>query len=190
MAEDEPEDDVLFERLQDAASGDNAARQLRRRYDLLRGEYEQLLDRLGQLEARLGGAAEPEAPSAEVREEAFNATLTEGLLQPLVRLRDEYVTALAGMQGLVRGLESLAAGAFKGQRGATAAAVAPPPVPVREEVPRHPRTVQVDVKGRGVGWLLAFQERLAGLAGVARVSIHAIDAERASLVVELDDGER
>jgi len=34
--------------------------------------------------------------------------------------------------------------------------------------------------------MLAFQERLAVMPGVRRASISAIDAERATLVVELD----
>ena len=50
-------EDFLLERLNEAASGDAAVRQLRRRYDLLRHDYEQLLDRLGELEDRLNEAA-------------------------------------------------------------------------------------------------------------------------------------
>jgi hypothetical protein len=46
--------------------------------------------------------------------------------------------------------------------------------------------MQVDVKGSGFGALLDFQERLSSLSGVSRVSISAIDNERATLVVELE----
>ncbi|MEP6871150.1 MAG: hypothetical protein ABI939_04790, partial [Anaerolineaceae bacterium] len=48
--------------------------------------------------------------------------------------------------------------------------------------------VHVDVRGQGFGELLDFQERLSSLDGVARVSINAIDTERATLVVELERG--
>jgi uncharacterized protein involved in exopolysaccharide biosynthesis len=52
-------DDLILERLRESASGDAAVRQLRRRYDSLRSDYEQLLDRLGELEERIaiGGEA-------------------------------------------------------------------------------------------------------------------------------------
>jgi hypothetical protein len=45
--------------------------------------------------------------------------------------------------------------------------------------------VQVDVKGEGFGNLLDFQEKLSNVPGVQRVSINAIDNDRATLVVEL-----
>ncbi len=46
--------------------------------------------------------------------------------------------------------------------------------------------MQVDVNGSGFGELLDFQERLSEMNGVSRVSISAIDSDRATLVVELD----
>ena len=79
------------------------------------------------------------------------------------------------------------AGAFKGQH-----AVAPEtePAPSPQRVPQRPREMRIDVKGKDFGELLDFQERLSALEGVARVSINAIDNERATLVVELgDEGE-
>ena len=174
MPNDRPgDDDFLYDRLQEATSGDAAVRQLRRRYNTLREDYERLLDRLGELEERVA----PAPPAA--------SSLADSIYAPLARLRDEYVAALASMQGIVSGLDSLSHGAFKGQRGATpeprpveTASGAPPDVP-------NARTVQVDVKGRGFGALLEFQEHLSSLPGVARVAIHAIDNERASLIVEL-----
>jgi len=51
-------DDAILERLKEAASGDAAVRQLRRRYDLLKQDYERLLDRLGDLEDRLNDATD------------------------------------------------------------------------------------------------------------------------------------
>jgi hypothetical protein len=209
MATEGPNDDLLLERLQQSASGDAAVRQLRRRYDLLRRDYEHLIDRLGELEDRLtpppptGSSAtgslapEPEAtaPPAPI-EEPRSTVVQEGLVSPLLKLRDEYLSAVSGIQSIVSGLDGLAAAAFKAQhsppvaerRGSPASVEeAPlPSSPPRTE-PQRQRTqrMQVEVKGAGFGELLDFQERLSELAGVARVSINAIDNERATLIVEL-----
>jgi hypothetical protein len=183
-------EDFLLERLNEAASGDAAVRQLRRRYDLLRHDYEQLLDRLGELEDRLNEAATqatrpPAAPSP------VSESIAEAIAAPLLRLRDDYLTAVSGIQSVVSGLEGLASG-FKGQHRAPVTA-APPAAPQPEEAPAAPPPVsprshkmQVDVKGSGFGELLDFQERISNLTGVSRVSISAIDNERATLVVELE----
>ena len=184
----EPED-FLLERLNEAASGDAAVRQLRRRYDLLRHDYEQLLDRLGELEDRLNEASElsttaPAAPSAVAD------SIAGAIAAPLLRLRDDYLAAVAGIQGVARGLEGLASG-FKGQHSASteppvaAPAAVPEPATTEPSEPRVQR-MQIDVKGSGFGELLDFQERLSSLPGVSRVSISAIDNERATLVVELE----
>ena len=107
----------------------------------------------------------------------------------MIRLRDDYLAAVASIQSVVTGLEGLASG-FKGQHtsagrsaGEAAAATTPP-----ERTANHarPAKIHLDVKGSGFGELLDFQERLSQLGGVARVSINAIDNERATLVVELD----
>jgi hypothetical protein len=188
------DDERLLERLREAVSGDASVRQLRRRYDALRSDYETLLDRLAELEQRVeearfeeeappspthaGGAATATAPAP-----ASAGSLTDTLLAPLVRLREEYLAAATSIQAIVGGLDSLAAGAMKGQR--TAAEPQARPAPVREERHEAPR-IQVDVKGQGFGNLIDFQERLAQLEGVARVSINAIDNDRANLVVELE----
>lgn len=187
MENDESQgEDLILERLRESASGDAAVRQLRRRYDSLRSDYEQLLDRLGELEDRLNAdqASSPATPPA------VSSSLADMILAPLLKLKDDYIAAVVGINSVVSGLESLAAGAFKGQHGGESAAqpAAPQPVThhVDEAVSRRPRRVQVDVRGRGFGELLDFQERLTSLEGVARVSINAIDTERATLVVELD----
>jgi hypothetical protein len=176
----EPED-FLLERLQEAASGDTGVRQLRRRYELLRQDYERLIDRLGELEDRLdeaATAAKPPPPPSPVSE-----SIAEAIAAPLLKLRDDYLAAVAGIQGVVSGLEGLASG-FKGQHAASG-----------EQAPAHAepadasgriRRLQVDVKGSGFGELLDFQERLSQLAGVSRVSISAIVNERATVVVELE----
>ena len=169
----DPEEGALLRRLREGAGGDGAARLLRRRYDDLRADYEGLLTRLGQLEARL---SEP-APPAAVPELAQSNGLTSALLGPLLTLRDQYAEALGGLQTIVASLEGLAAGAFKAQRGADDRS----PVSTREPQ----RSYQVEARARDTGTLLAFQEGLRSLPGVARVAIHAIDAERATFVVEL-----
>ena len=171
----EPED-FLLERLNEAASGDTAVRQLRRRYDLLRHDYESLLDRLGELEDRLNDAAtKPVFAPSPIAE-----TIAEAIAAPLLRLRDDYLAAVAGIQGVVSGLEGLATG-FKGQHSAAGVPAEPEP-----EIQPRVEKVHVEVQGSGFGELLDFQERLSQVAGVSRVSISAIDNERATLVVELE----
>ena len=184
-------DDALFERLKEAVAGDSSVRQLRRRYDALRQDYEQLIGRLAELEQRLDEeerAAPPSRPLAPPSPSAAGepAELDEVIAAPLLRLRDQYLATVTNLQTIVAGLESLAAGAFKGQH-----AVAPETEPASspQRVPQRPREMRIDVKGKDFGELLDFQERLSALDGVARVSINAIDNERATLVVELGDGD-
>ena len=185
----EPED-YLLERLNEAATGDAAVRQLRRRYDLLRSDYERLLDRLGELEDRLNEAA------AQPRPIALSDAIAQALAEPLLRLRDDYLSAVTGIQAVVTGLEGLATG-FKGQHAARPAqAPTGPSEPSADADAAAPEPgvaggaaihkMQIDVKGSGFGELLDFQERLSQIPGVSRVSISAIDNERATLVVELD----
>lgn len=179
------QDESILERLQESASGDAAVRQLRRRYDLLRQDYERLLDRLGDLEDRLTEAAATPAPSVPQL-----PGLAEAIAAPLLKLRDDYLAALAGIQSVVSGLEGLASG-FKGQHAASGAHASPATATATPEVAEpEVQKVRVDVKGSGFGDLLDFQERLSSLGGVARVSISAIDNERATLVVELDNSPR
>lgn len=188
MGEFDGQDESILERLQESASGDAAVRQLRRRYDLLRQDYERLLDRLGELEDRLNEAANAASPAAPQL-----PGLAEAIAAPLLKLRDDYLAALSSIQSVVTGLEGLASG-FKGQHaasGAPVAARAAGPIPESEaDIEAKVQKVQVDVKGSGFGDLLDFQERLSSLGGVTRVSISAIDNERATLVVELDNSSR
>ncbi len=188
------DDERLLERLREAVSGDQATKQLKRRYEALRGDYELLLDRLADLEQRMESpepAEELPPPTRQTPQQPAPAPviagrLTESLMAPLMQLREEYLAAATSLNAIVGGLDSLAAGAMKGQRQTTAAEERPPPV--REEPTTRPRSVQVDVKGQGFGNLLDFQERLSALDGVTRVSINAIDNGRATLLVELADG--
>lgn len=180
--DDGPEDPLLG-RLHGPASGDVAVRQLRRRYDALRADYEHLLDRLGELEDRLD-APQPPLPAATAT--PLGEGLAEAIAAPLLRLRDDYLAAVLSLQRVATGLDGLAGG-FKAQRTATAPVPESAPAPTAGDAPPpRQQKVQVDVKGSGFGELLDFQERLSQLDGVVRVSISAIDNERATLVVELD----
>ena len=195
-------DDLILARLRESAAGDPAVRQLRRRYDMLRSDYEQLLDRLGELEDRLNvQALAARAPQAAPNpEQPLSTQLSDVLLAPLLKLRDDYVTAATRITALVSGLETLAQGSFKGQRSTPEAPAPPTPPDVNaapsagdsEDPQSHgaarSKRLHVDVRGQGFGELLDFQERLSSLDGVARVSINAIDTERATLVVELEPG--
>ena len=92
---DKRDDDKLLGRLQDAASGEAAVRQLRRRYDALRDDYESLLDRLAELEDRLeaSGDVEPRTPSPRAGAPAPAGSLSEAIMAPLMQLRAEYLAA-------------------------------------------------------------------------------------------------
>lgn len=185
----EPDAEALVDRLRDVVSGDAALRQLRRRYESLRHDHETLLDRLAELEDRVAAttrstlrAVDPDpAPPTPVLAPA--SSLDEGLVSPLLKLRDDYLSAANGIGAIVEGLDALAAAAFKGQRSSDPAA--PRPAPVHHRPAERPEAIEVDVKGSDFGALLDFQERLSSVPGVGRVSIKAIDNERASLLVEL-----
>ena len=203
MTEDGAEgDDLILARLRESAAGDPAVRQLRRRYDMLRSDYEQLLDRLGELEERLNAQALAARTSntAPNPEQPLSTQLNDVLLAPLLKLRDDYVTAATRITTLASGLETLAQGSFKGQHGMPEESARPNPseansVPGTDDSEAtqnrgaaRSKRLHVDVRGQGFGELLDFQERLSSLDGVARVSINAIDTERATLVVELEPG--
>ncbi|MEO9255089.1 MAG: hypothetical protein ABI305_06085 [Tepidiformaceae bacterium] len=190
-------EELLLRRLREAASGDAGLRQLRRRYDSLRSDYEQLLDRLTELEERLEEPAKRPQTTQPVAGIPA-ASVSEALATPLLRLRDEYLAAATRIQAIVSGLEVLAAGSLKGQHGprdaaAPAQAEGKTELPTVETAPEpeapsdgRPRKVHIDLRGSGFGELLDFQERLSTVQGVSRVSINAIDADRATLIVELE----
>ena len=145
----------------------------------------------------LAARAPQAAPNPE---QPLSTQLSDVLLAPLLKLRDDYVTAATRITALVSGLETLAQGSFKGQRSTPEAPAPPTPPDVNaapsagdsEDPQSHgaarSKRLHVDVRGQGFGELLDFQERLSGLDGVARVSINKIDTERATLVVELEPG--
>ncbi len=174
MAPDGHDDDALLERLQKSASTDPSSKQFRRRYDDLREDYELLLDRVALVEGQLREAP-PEAA-------ATGPALTEALTAPIRNLRHEYQIALSDLQVIVRGLDRLAHGVLKGQHE-TGSASSSPPVIVEADEETGLRTVRVELKG---GDILAFQEQLSTMDGVRSASISAIDAESATLIVELE----
>ena len=88
----------------------------------------------------------------------------------LLRLRDEFLRAAEGIDAVVRGLDG---GTAEGARPA--------------DHPPSVRDAAVETQGAGFGRLLDFQERVAGLPGVVRVSISAVDSERATLFVQFDE---
>ncbi len=179
MTEQEQRDEFLLERLQESTSGEAAVRQLRRRYDLLRQEYESLLDRLAELEERVEQLSA--RPASRNRR-----PLVAAILQPLQELRDEYREALTVLDRLFHGLSELSQ-----EAAAEPEAERPAAEPAAEAAgpPASPTKVQVHVRGGDFGTILDFQERVSKLEGVRRVSISAIDHERATLVVELEPAE-
>ena len=174
MAPDGHDDDPLLERLQESASADPSGKHFRRRYDDLRDDYELLLDRVALVERQLGQSP----PNAQ----SVGESLSEAISAPIRNLRDEYKIALEDLEEIVRGLDRLADGILKGQR-ATPQQEPPPRVRVEADEVTGLRTVRLEVKG---GATLAFQEQLEEMDGVRKASIQAIDAERATLIVELE----
>lgn len=176
-------------------SGYNTARGVcglshwRERYDLLRLEHESILRRMADVEAerRVGPALSRFAPqrSAQIPASAEYSSVADAVVAPLLRLRDEYLAAAGKIDTVVGGLEGLAMSAFRDTRP-VGSAPEPNLEPTTAPEPRRkPTRIQVDVRAKGFGELLDFQERLSEMNGVASVSVNAIDSERATLTVEL-----
>lgn len=182
-------DDLVRERLREATSGDATVRQLRRRYDSLRHDYEQLLDRLADLEERLGEPGRLPAHPAVANPGDPLTDVQALLVAPLLSLRESYAAAGIRIDAIVAAIDQITAGApsvstlSEPEMAASEPPSSPESQPTRSN---RPTKVHLDVRGRGFGDLLDFQERLSAVAGVSRVSINAIDADRATLIVELD----
>ena len=133
-------------------SKDPALRHLRRRYESLRDDYEELIERLAQVESRLEPGQPRAAPRGAPGQEARHSTPPAGsgsvseqvlraIAAPWFALRDEYSRAAQELLGIVHSMDELADRAFKGQRPAheeppsPAAPPPPPPPPAREEAP-------------------------------------------------------
>lgn len=160
----------------------------RERYEQLRRDHESTVRKLADVEAadqatRFSGSRFAPQRVGYSQSHADYQSVAEAVVSPLLRLRDEYLGAVGKIDAVVGGLEGLAASAFHETR--TAPSIPPldqPPTTQRSK----PNRVQVDVRARGFGELLDFQERLSDMKGVASVSVNAIDSERATLTVELD----
>src|SRR5665213_3175764 len=123
-------DELVLGRLREGAGGDAAVRQLRRRYDALRHDYEQLLDRLADIEDHLAPPPPAATPGAAASGVEPPPNIVEALAAPLTRLRSEYLAAATRIQAIVGGLERIAAGTVKGQHSPSRQA---PPTPLEAE---------------------------------------------------------
>jgi hypothetical protein len=188
MANDEPgwnDADVEAE-----GPGDTAFRQLRQRYESLRHDYEELLDRLGDVEQRLLDAQRASAERGTIMPGSLRTESREFLLAPIGRLRDDYLMIADDLITIANSLNDLTARAMKGQRGSTPTPPRSPSEPTPQ--PQHtsssePQRVSLHVQSGGLGHLLDFQEQLSRLPGVDRVSISQVNEDRAVLTVELAD---
>jgi hypothetical protein len=172
MSEVQPDEEGLLQsRLHGVAAGDASARQLRERYDLLQRDYETLLCRLGDLEERLRGAGEEGADVS--RASTPIPSLRDQIRAPLLRLRQEYDAAIDELRDLIEGLDLVATGRMKRQRGAP------------ESGEDRPSAVRLELVGGGPAEILDFQERLGGIPGVVRVTVEALEHDRATISVEL-----
>ncbi len=127
-------------------SKDPALRHLRRRYESLRDDYEELIERLAEVESRLEPGQPPagrrEAQSRETRPAstpAATGSVSEQVLRaiaaPWFALRDEYSRTAQELLGIVHSMDELADRAFKGQRRAREEEQPAPPPPAPEEEP-------------------------------------------------------
>ena len=163
----------------------------RERYELLRLEHEAILRRMAELEVDQSGRFSgsrfaPQRGGYEVPNPDY-PSLAEAVVAPLLGLRDEYLAAVTKIDNVVGGLEGLAAGAFREPRPVRTPAPPPEPSsnPTQQAARQKPNRMQIDVRAKGFGELLDFQERLSEMKGVVSVSVNAIDSERATLTVEL-----
>ncbi|MFN0147868.1 MAG: hypothetical protein ACKVT1_15300 [Dehalococcoidia bacterium] len=127
-----------------------------------------MVKRTGQRKQR---ESEPEGDASA----AFRCTNPECPLSPrtpqpepsaLLALRDHFIEAAAAIETVIRGLSG----------------AGPEGTPPTHRTPAISRA-RIEAHGAGFGTLLDFEERVAGLPGVARVTISAVDSEQATLVV-------
>lgn len=157
--DDAPRDEQVRKRLEEAASHETALHQLRRRYDELRQDYETLVKRLSELEDdEPGAAAEPPAAPG-------SRPLLEAMTAPLFALYQQYVNAARDAIAIAEGVGRLAGIAPAATSG--------------------PGRATVEAGAAGPGEMLDFQEQLARLPAVSRVSLRPGDGGRATFVVEL-----
>ena len=191
-----------------ARAGDPELRQLRRRYEALRDDYEDLVERLADVEAQLRRPPQEETrspdPSAPA-EGSLREQVRHVVSMPWFQLRDEYAQTADDLQTIIRDMDELAGRAFKGQHGPRHTSEhdheeqerRPHPLRHSQEHegdhgfasrgPRRARMVEVQVHSLNLGALLDFQERLSNLPEVARVSMSQVNEDRAMLIVELEE---
>ncbi len=173
------------------ASGDTALRQMRRRYESLRHDYEELIDRLSEVEQRLLDEQRAAAAQRSEQPGSLRVQSRDFLLAPLGQLRDDYLMIADELITIANSLNDMTARSLKGQRGSSPATAVPHQSPTQPTPqPQHtasaePQRVNMHVQASGLGQLLDFQEQLSRLAGVERVSISQVNEDRAVLVVEL-----
>jgi hypothetical protein len=173
------------------ASGDTALRQMRRRYEALRHDYEELIDRLSEVEQRLLDEQRASAAQRSEKPGSLRVQSRDFLLAPLGQLRDDYLMIADELITIANSLNDMTARAMKGQRASSAAAGVAPQSPTQPTPqPQHmasgePQRVNLHVQASGLGQLLDFQEQLSRLTGVERVSISQVNEDRAVLTVEL-----
>ncbi len=154
-------------------------------------DYEELLDRLGDVEQRLLAAQRTSAERDTVLPGSLRTESREFLLAPLGRLRDDYLMIADDLITIANSLNDMTARAMKGQRGSSPATATSPHSPAQPIAqPQHtasgePQRANLHVQASGLGQLLDFQEQLSRLPGVDRVSISQVNEDRAVLTVEL-----
>lgn len=176
--------------------GDTALRQLRQRYESLRGDYEELLDRLGDVEQRLLDAQRASALQGSIVPGSLRMESREFLLAPIGRLRDDYLMIADDLITIANSLNDLTGRAMKGQKSGSPSPSqsAQPTAPLQPTAqPQHtasgePQRASLHVQSSSLGHLLDFQEQLSRLPGVDRVSISQVNEDRAVLTVELAAG--
>jgi hypothetical protein len=112
----------------------------------------------------------------DLADEADDFGLSRALSEPLVQLRDSYLAAAAQIARTLEGLNALIA-----RLGAAEIDEAPGSQPE----PRRERTVRMEVRGGDIAGIMDFQEHLAGIDEVSRVSVIGLEGDRATLIVEL-----
>ena len=128
------------------------------------------------------GYGEGMKPNRESSQGGGGGPLVEALLEPLRDLRDQYVRARALVEQIESELEGIAAravpegGVAPAARVAPAGALRPPLARLQVRFPDRPA-------------LLAFEQQLSALEGVASVTVAGSTANECTLLVELlDDG--
>lgn len=107
-----------------------------------------------------------------------------GLRAPLHRVLDEYIDARAELDSIIDTLRA-ALGDSLAQDERDIPESHAPGTPAE----RDNRAMRIEVRGGDIARIIDFQERLALVADVSRVSVVGLDNGRATLIVELGEPE-